>query len=366
MLLPTEHAKRTRGVVRALGVDDIPALVALRRRAFTQSERATPERSAAFFREVFFENPWRDAELPSLIYENANGEVAGFLGSLPRTMVSGGRVIRIAIGTQLMVAPEDPGLAGRRLLRAFMDGPQDLSLGDTANDAARRLWASIGGHSSALLSLSWVRRLRPWRQRMRELGRGPAAMGLQLATAPACALLDRLAVRRLLRFAPDARAYPLTAADICEIQDDVLSGFTLRPRYDVPSLAWLLSRAGEKRQFGPLHSARVVDRYGEPLGWYMYHLGKDGTAHVLQIAARRRREAHVLQRLYRDAWDRGAVTVSGRAEAWLMRTLLDDDSVFVYQGPWTLLHARKPALSEQLERDTSYFSRLDGEWWLSF
>src|SRR5436190_8200996 len=132
---------------------DLAALVALRRVAFRHSERSSTEALTGFFRAVFLENPWRDPELPSLVYENERGEVAGFLGVLPRRMIAEGREIRMAVGTQLMVAPADRGLAGRRLMRTLMDGPQDLCFGDTANDAARRLWTSIGGRTSPMYSM---------------------------------------------------------------------------------------------------------------------------------------------------------------------------------------------------------------------
>src|SRR5205807_3955607 len=66
-----------------------------------------------------------------------------------------------AVATQLMVAPGIHGLAALRLAHAFLVGRQDLSLSDTANDAARRLWEAVGGSTSYVHSLQWHFALRP-------------------------------------------------------------------------------------------------------------------------------------------------------------------------------------------------------------
>ena len=366
MLLQAERDQRTGGVVRALSERDVPALVALRRSAFRHSERATAGALTAFFHTVFFQNPWRDPEIPSLVYENARGEVAGFLGSLPRRMTLEGRVLRVGVGTQLMVSPGDRGLAGRRLMRAYMDGPQDLSLGDTANDAARRLWSSLGGLTSQLLSTNWVYRLRPWRHALQRLGRGRAASFARAIAAPFTALLDGRPNGDAAADSTASRLEALTPEAMCQDQEEVLGSFALRPVYEPGSLSWMLALAAEKRQFGALYSARVRSARGAPDGWFLYYFGADGVAHVLQIAARQRRESVVLARLFRDALDRGAVAVCGRAEPWLMPALLGADGVFVYRGPWTLLHSRRAEVSALVERTAGYLSRLDGEWWLSF
>jgi hypothetical protein len=341
----------------------------LRRRAFRQSERATPEALAAFFRGIFFENPWRDPALPSLVCEDELGHVVGFLGVIPRRMTFHGRPLRVAVGTQLMAAPLHRGLVGRRLVRAFCEGPQDLSVGDTANDAARRLWLSMGGFVSPMLSLCWVRRLRPWRHATLRFGASLPARALRAAASPLARLLDAGTPNAALRVTPfdrECRTEPLTASAMTKELAGVLETFPLRPDYDTASTEWLLSRAAEKCQFGPLHSAFVRGRNGTALGWYLYHLDKDGTANVLQIASRRSATEDVLRSLYRDALGHDAVAVAGRAEPWLMRAIVGAGDVFAYQGPWTLLHSRNPDVVHSIERGEGYLSRLDGEWWLSF
>src|SRR6185436_20128785 len=99
----------------------------------------------------------------SLVYEDARGRPAGFIGSIPRRMMFQGQPIRVVVATQLMVAPEERGFAGRNLVRALLSGPQDLTLSDTSNEVARRVWTSLGAANALLYGFAWERVLRPMR-----------------------------------------------------------------------------------------------------------------------------------------------------------------------------------------------------------
>jgi len=39
---------------------------------------------------------------------------------------------------------------------------------------------------------------------------------------------------------------------------------------------------------------------------------------------------------------------------------------FGRDGPWVLIHSRRPEILPAVERGDAFLSRLDGEWWLSF
>ncbi len=53
------------------------------------------------------------------------------------------------------------GIVAVRLARAFLEGPQDLSISDEASDVARKIWEGLGGTTALLRSLHWTRPLRP-------------------------------------------------------------------------------------------------------------------------------------------------------------------------------------------------------------
>src|SRR6266480_5150827 len=109
------------GRIRTLERGDIPQLVALSQQAFQRRERVGADAMTAYFERIFFQNPWVDADLPSLVYEDETGRVGGFVGVVPRRMLFRGEPIRVAVTTQLMVAPRYGGQVGRRLMSRLLD-----------------------------------------------------------------------------------------------------------------------------------------------------------------------------------------------------------------------------------------------------
>lgn len=355
------------GRLRAFRRDDIPDVVALRQRVFHFSERRSATVLAEYFERIFFHHPWPDEELPSWVHEDGRGRVTGFLGVLPRRMTWRGQPIRMAVSTQLMVEPSSRGLVGLQLVRAFLAGPQDWSFSDTANDTARRIFEGLGASTSMIHSFVWQRPLRPWRDHASRLARGVVARGALFAARPLVALRDAIAARM-----PDGAARrpvgsvePLTSA-LMLAHLDVLGSRALRPTYDSGSLDWLLEQVAEKRQFGTLEQALVRDAAGRVAGWFLYFLNPGGLSQVVQIAARPAAARLVLQHLFHHAWSRGAAALAGRLEPALVPELAALGCGFGRDGPWVLIHSRRPEIMPAVDRGDAFLSRLDGEWWLSF
>src|SRR5437867_6251979 len=180
------------GRIRQFAPDDIPAVVALRRKAFRHSERPSADDLGAYLEEIFFRNPWRDEAIPSLIYANATGAIVGFIAVVPRPAMFQDQPIRVAVGTQLMVDPDSRGLVGVQLVKAFLSGPQDLSFADLANDVSRRLWEGLGGFVSIVHSLYWTQPLRPARFNAAKSAHGLVARSLATGWRPVSWAIDRL------------------------------------------------------------------------------------------------------------------------------------------------------------------------------
>jgi hypothetical protein len=147
---------------------------------------------------------------------------------------------------------------------------------------------------------------------------------------------------------------------------DVLGSRALRPVYDASSLDWLLEQVAEKRQFGSLQRALVRDVTGAVAGWFLYFLNRGGVGQVVQVAARPDAARLVLQHLFHHAWARGAAALAGRLEPGLVPELAALGCRFRREGPWVLVHSRRPEILLAVQRGDAFLSRLDGEWWLSF
>lgn len=361
------------GHVRPFVERDIPQVARLHWTIFRpggRTDQAGLDAYHAYFTRVFLDNPTRDAALPSLVYEEDDRRIVGFLGVVPRFMSMNGQRLRAAISSQFVVDPTSrTSLVAVRLGKAFLDGPQDLSIADEANDAARRIWDGIGGTTSLLHSIHWTRPLRPARFGLSML-RGTSRLAPLTAVAgPFGRIVDALATRipgsRLFQAAPRVTAEDLRGETFLAHLPEFAGVGSLRVEYDARTFAWLLERAGQRKVGGRLEKALIRDEE-KVLGWYLYHLDRGGIAEVLQIAATPSSIHAVLDHLFYRAWRQGAIAVTGRLEPRFLQALSDRYCLLHRRGPWMLVAAKNPELLHSFHRGDVLFSRLDGEWCLGF
>lgn len=149
------------GGIRPYEPRDVPQVVALHERIMLDGSApsaATATYLATFYGETLFAHPWVDDDLPSLVYERDDGTLLGFVGVVPRPATFEGHPIRVAVSVRFMVDHTDPraGLAAVGLHTRLLRGPQDLSLLENGNVAARRIWeASRGAAVLPVASVSW-------------------------------------------------------------------------------------------------------------------------------------------------------------------------------------------------------------------
>jgi len=226
------------------------------------SDKWSPEQYRRYFHEVFLNNPWYDKTLSSLVYEEGNGKIGGFLGVVPRPMWMKGRQVRAAVSSQFIVDPKSRfQLAGMQLLKAFLSGPQDLSLADEANDSSRAIWERLGGSTALLYSIHWTCTLRPAQYVRLRLGRRKLLGPLALLSKPFCQAIDSVAARapRNPSHCTGARCMreDTGVENLLKCSDALRHSQSLRPEYDRRSLEWLLARAAETNGDGTFQKVAV-------------------------------------------------------------------------------------------------------------
>src|SRR5579872_2669901 len=361
----------TMGHVRPFVDDDISQVADLHRKIFGMSDKWSPELYASYFREVFLNNPWYDKNLCSLVYEEGNGRIGGFLGVMPRPMWMKGRLIRAAVSSQFIVEPESRfNLAGVQLLKAFLSGPQDLSLADEANDSSRALWERLGGSTALLYSIHWTCTLRTAQYARLRLGGRHLPGPLTFLLKAFCQAIDSVAAR-----APHNPSYRTGSRCVGEdtgvetlmkCSDAFRNPQSLRPEYDRSSLGWLLGRAAETNGHGNFEKVAVRNAARELIGWFVYYLDRDGMGEVLQIGSKKTSVHEVLDHLFHHAWHNGAVALRGRLEPGLMPELLARRGLSHHRRYWTLIHSQKPELLDAIHRGDAFLTRLEGEWCMRF
>jgi len=364
-------AEMNMGRVRPFVDDDISQVVDLHRRIFGMSDKWSPELYRGYFHEVFLNNPWYDKSLCSLVYEEGSGKIGGFLGVMPRPMWMKGRPIRAAVSSQFIVEPESRlKLAGVQLLKAFLSGPQDLSLADEANNSSRALWERLGGSTELLYSIHWTCILRPAQYVRVRLGPRNLLRPLTFLLKPFCQVIDSVVAR-----APDNTYYRTGARCVGEdpgvetllkCSDAFRHPQSLRPEYDQSSLEWLLGRAAETNGHGNLQKVAVRNAARELIGWFLYYLDRHGMGEVLQIGSNKTSAHEVLNYLFIHAWRNGAIALRGRLEPGLMPELLALRGLTHRHRYWTLVHSQKPELLDGIHRGDAFMTRLEGEWCMRF
>lgn len=360
--------------VRPMAAGDIPAVAALFQKIFLDPEREAPASLAAYIRALYFETPAGEADIPSLVHVGESGAVTGFIGVDTLTFRHGDRLLQAAICGSLMVEDHAANpMAGARLVRAVLAGPQDISLTEIASDVSLRMWMSQ--HSAALpqYSLDWMRVLRPCAfAACVAAGRfRPARLFVPVARG-----LDRLAARLRgndggLHWSGMTAARPVPGGlNTREVEPSAFAAlvepltrqFPLRPEWRAGRLEAIMADSREKPRYGRQVLCAVERRDGEAIGAFAYYVKPGGVARVLQVLARPGQAGPVIDCLVNDAWARGAAALRGRTQPALLEAMLTRRIGFVHAAS-TVVHARDPQLVQACRDGALFFNGVVGEHW---
>ncbi len=335
-------------------------------RVLMKQRRAPSGDLADYFDELVFGAGQNGGEARSRVFVDKAGDVRGFIGIWPRRMVLQGRTIEAAAAGSLMVdRPEENPIAGARLLRSFLTGPQDLSFSETANDISQRMWERAGGERLAASSLDWVRVLRPARFAINVAGNAfrPASL-LSPFAAGVDSLVGALGRNTLAPASEPAgvRDAEASSAEIAEAISQLSESYSLHPDWDAPDLRVLLAHAASKERYGKLYRRIVYARGGAVAGCYLYYGRPGEIARVLQVLAQPHSVGLVVDSLFRHAASIGCSAVRGRAEPDLLDALIARRCVLFHVAAM-VVHARDKALLAEVRRSRALLTGLAGETW---
>ena len=358
--------------IRPLEAADIPAVASLFQRVFRDRDKSPPPSLAAHLRRHFLESPGCDPEIASLVHVAGEGEISGFIGVNVLPMTHEGRKLRGAVCGSFMVehGDSDP-MAGARLLKTFLAGPQDLSFSETASEVTARMWIKLRGVALPQYSLDWVRMIRP-SGFMLEL----ASSRIRAAKvfAPVARRIDRFLCERMrgdeLRWSRVPATWSIKGLKVAEIDqagfaamiEPLTQSFAIRPDWGKEQLAYIMAEAAEKPHYGEAVFASVSAPSGTPIGAFFYHLRHGGVARVLQLLAAPGQAGAVIDCLIGHAASRGAVGLRGRTQPALFEAMLGRRIAFTHLAS-SLVYAREQALVEAYLASRGFFNGLAGERW---
>jgi hypothetical protein len=321
------------------------------------------ERYYYYFAEQFLS---RDAVVsPSLVSESQRGRITGFLGVVARHFCFEERRIVAALSSQFVVNPEGrKQLAGINLIREFLNGRQDLSFTDEANDLSRKIWVAMGGSVATLQGIHWVLPLRPVSLACNRYAPGWMMPFLGVPSRMCDRLLLSIAHRLIRDNGSTLKNETLSTEGMIEYLNKATRQCQLRPHYDRTSLAAMIQRAAQQK--GSLRKVLLKDKANNVVGWYLYHWEPGGLAEVLQVVSLEDCQTQVIAHLSSDARDRGATAAVGRLEPGLAGPLANR-FCFLFRRKCTMLvHSRFPEIIHSIHSGQAFISRLEGEWCLRY
>ena len=358
--------------IRPLQQEDLGSVAALWDRVLRSRTALRIPSTTEFLERTLLAGPWADPELPSLVYVQDDGRIAG----ISRKLHSTHGVRQSANPSSVRRSPCRRSRRSRHrcrgpVARATLDGPQDLTVTDTASAVVGAMWEGLGGHTVHLGAVAWHRSSnrpepRVWSRRVDSVPRGgfyvppltrSGASGM-LAFASGCVPWRDPLLQQRDR---SLRALELTPVSAADRLPAIASSFRLRPVHDESYLASLFD---DLDRFGAgVRVSRLVYRVERLLGSYVYLLRRDSISPVLQVVARPRDAGQVLDHLVEDAGARGAAALVGRLEPHMQEALHHRPVFLFMKEARRLVHSRLPELVAVTRSDSVLMTLLDGEWW---
>jgi hypothetical protein len=367
---PTAISGKGMRGIRPLQSDDLQQVAALYEKVVRSGKPAPPPGLVEDFDRFFLKCPLADPEIPSLVFEDEDNRIAGFLGMYVRQLQLDGRSIRMACSGQLVTDETSRSRGvGIFLTREHLKGPQELSITDGSTHTVARLWEYLGGQTCQLRSIQWTKTFRPWAFAANRAKSRAPLRSLAVASRPFTWLLDQPS--SLLRRASAKPEQKITTQDL-GVREMVSSWKSLTAKrrltmdYNEEYLDWLMKEMRSIRSRGALHAKSVVDKRGSILGWYIYFLAGGGTAQVVQLIAADGQADTVVDAMFEDADRRGAAAMAGRVEPDLLESLTRHRCHLRYGQPLSLIHSPDPEILSLLNSKFALLTRLDGELWTSF
>ncbi|RCS22869.1 hypothetical protein DUT91_15355 [Phyllobacterium salinisoli] len=360
-------------LIRPLEAADIPAVAGLFQRIFRDARQPTPEALAVYLRRLYLEFPGRDPEINPLVHLKDDGGISGFIGVTPLRMTFEGKPLRAAICGSLMVENhESDPMAGARLLKAFLAGPQDISLSETASEVSAAMWTRLRGVQLSQYSLDWIRVIRPV----------SFFTHLISAKARAARMFSPLAGRidQTLRGRMEADALhwsglsdkwkraggygtvQITRDEFAGLIAPLTAHFPLRPDWASDQLEQILLDAERKEEYGPATFCRVETKTGKPVGAFLYHSTPGAIGRVLQVLALSGHTGAVIDSMLSYAAEQELAGLRGRTQPALLEAMLGRRIAFTHLAS-TVVHARDPEIVRAFEDGKAFLNGIAGEHW---
>ncbi|CAM5565123.1 hypothetical protein MAUB1S_09477 [Mycolicibacterium aubagnense] len=350
--------------VRAMKTDDIPAIRTLFKQVFRPHSASCNEDFDRYFQQLFFENPYYDPAIGSVVHEDERGEIDSAVSILPVPYTVSGQSIMGRLLCAFMMRPGGAPRGPAELTLALRPGDETVQFSDSAARVSLRHFEAVGGVSLTTYALGWTRIFKP----------ASYAAHLVVQRRPILGKLGAGSVGRMLNplfSLPPVENAGKHRATVREIARDeavslvpgLLRSYLAHPAWTERDLNWLLHMAADNRAAGVLRLLSIEDQAGGSNGFLCYYSQPNGVADVLNVIARPGAEKQAVDAMLDHFQDRGYVAAQGRVEPRYLGALSQQPTVFFRHRANVCIGTTRPEFLNAAQQDDIFIGGLAGEGW---
>ncbi|MFE0018154.1 hypothetical protein ACFWXH_25150 [Mesorhizobium sp. NPDC059054] len=347
--------------VRAMNIDDIPAVRALFKLVFRPHSKSCNENFDRYFQRLFFENAYYDPAIASIVHENDHGEIDSVVAALPIPYTVNGQSIMGRLLCAYMMKPGGSPRGAAELTLSLRPSEKIFSFSDSAAPVSLRHFEAIGGVTLGAHGLGWTRIFKT----------GSYVTKYVANRLPFLGGLASNAVGKILNPLFPVSQAAKSRATVKEIAQDeaislipvLLKSYPAHPAWTEDDFSWLLGMAMENRAMGTLRLFAINDRAGSPTGFFCYYRRPNGMAQVLSVIAKSGTERHAVDGMLFHLQEEGHIAAQGRVDPRYLSALSQQSTMFFRLATNVcVLTARADVLSAVQQNDI-FIGGLAGESW---
>ena len=354
-------------MIKNCTIDDLPEVIKIHNEIYFPKERRVSQGLLDYYKTVFFQTPWHNDDISSLVFRNKHDEIIGFAGVIARQMHYRGKIINVAVPHRLMVSPSrGEAFAAPRLIRHVLSGPQDLSLADSANDGGRKVWEGAGGKIAVLYSMDWIRPIQPFAYGAVLFSQKMNRFGLKSLTRVG-QLVDALGPAGFLNKNISEGEFTTHEAGDDQTFDcmtKLSKGYELSPRYGRKDWKWLIRFQRNNEHRGSFKSFVVSANKNRTIGAFAFYVKNNKQGEVMFLLAHQKARNQVFRCLLNEARKQDLVSLSGKMDPQFFDCYTKNRCLLIHNHNWGAFHTKNEELANSIYRGEAFISNMEGEMWL--
>jgi len=350
--------------VRAMKIDDIPAIRTLFQRVFRPHSKSCREAFDQYFQKFFFENPYYDPAIGSVVHENEHGEIDSAISVLPIPYRVNGQSVMGRLLCAFMMKPEMSPRGAAELTLTLRPSEKILNFTDSAAPVSLKHSEAIGGITLGTHGLGWTRVFQAasyvanYVAERRPVLCGWAASSVGKVLNP---LFPVPAIRRAAKSTADARE--ITQEEAISLVPGYLQSYLAHPAWTESDIGWLFRMASDNHAAGALRFCAINDRTGSPGGFFCYYRRSNGIAEILNIITKAGMEKHAVDAMLLHLQDEGHIAAQGRVDPRYLNALSQQSIMFFRLKANVCVATANADMLNAIQRGDIFIGGLAGESW---